>query len=78
MTNLVIQRFKDSLDEQIDWDRQRARNRSRSAHNSRVRPYWVRELGHDEFFRQSSYLCKVARNARGEDGLRATRVANSK
>lgn len=45
MTNQMIRNFKASLDEQIVWDRQRARNRNRSAHDSKVRVFWVRELG---------------------------------
>lgn len=45
LTNKLIQRFKDSFDEQIDWDRQCARNRNRSAHDTCVRHFWVREVG---------------------------------
>jgi hypothetical protein len=45
MTNQMIRNFKASLDEQIIWDRQRARNLNGSAHDSRVRMFWVRELG---------------------------------
>lgn len=47
MTNEVIRRFEASLQEQIAWDRKRARNRSvnGSAHNTEVRIFWVRELG---------------------------------
>lgn len=42
MTNLMIRNFKTSLDEQVIWDRQRARNLNRSAHDCRVRMFWVR------------------------------------
>lgn len=45
MTNQMIRNFKASLDEQILWDRQRARNRNRLAHDSKTRMFWVRELG---------------------------------
>ncbi|WP_338131844.1 inovirus Gp2 family protein [Pseudomonas lactis] len=137
MTNQVIQRFKASLAAQIRHDRERARIRNRSSHDTCVRLFWVREVGqggrphyhcivflnrdayrslghieserknmynrlelawasalrlsvadvlgavhipkgatfhltqheyfgHDEFFRRSSYLCKVATKAFGD------------
>lgn len=45
MTNQVIQRFKASLDAQISHDRERARVRNRSSHDTCVRLFWVREVG---------------------------------
>lgn len=45
MTNQVIQRFKASLAAQIRHDRQRARIRNRSSHDTCVRLFWVREVG---------------------------------
>lgn len=45
MTNQVIERFNASLQQQIDWDRQRAQSRNGSAHGCRVRNFWVREVG---------------------------------
>lgn len=45
MTNQVIQRFKASLDAQISHDRERARVRNRSSHDTCVRLFWVREIG---------------------------------
>ncbi|MBD8193358.1 inovirus Gp2 family protein [Pseudomonas fluorescens] len=45
MTNQVIQRFKASLDAQISHDRERARMRSRSSHDTCARLFWVREVG---------------------------------
>lgn len=45
MTNQVIRRFKASLDAQIRHDRERARIRNRSSHDSSVRLFWVREVG---------------------------------
>ncbi|WP_237234963.1 MULTISPECIES: YagK/YfjJ domain-containing protein [unclassified Pseudomonas] len=45
MTNQVIQRFKASLDAQFSHDRERARIRNRSSHDTCVRLFWVREVG---------------------------------
>lgn len=45
MTNQAIQRFKASLDAQISHDREQARIRNRSSHDTCVRLFWVREIG---------------------------------
>ncbi|SDV00992.1 inovirus Gp2 family protein [Pseudomonas mucidolens] len=45
MTNQVIQRFKASLEAQISHDRERARMRNGSSHDTCVRLFWVREVG---------------------------------
>lgn len=45
MTNKVLHRFKASFDAQIEHSRKCARSRNRSAHDSCVRYFWVREVG---------------------------------
>lgn len=72
MTNQMIRDFKASLDEQIIWDRQRARNLNRSAHDSRVRMFWVRELG--EVNGRPHYHCIVFLN---RDAYRSVGGINS-
>ena len=47
MTNRVIARFRASLEAQIGHDRQRASRLNRSAHDTCVRLFWVRELGQE-------------------------------
>lgn len=47
MTNRVIARFKASLEAQISHDRQCAGRLNRSAHDTCVRLFWVRELGQE-------------------------------
>jgi len=72
MTNLMIRNFKTSLDEQVIWDRQRARNLNRSAHDCRVRMFWVRELG--EVNGRPHYHCIVFLN---RDAYRSVGGINS-
>lgn len=74
-TNQVLARFKASLEEQISWDRERARDRNSSAHGTRVRLFWVREIG--SVNEQPHYHCILFLNGYAYRSLGSFQSANN-